>query len=386
MQNRLYYIIFLLLSLGGHSQPLPSWKYTPTNYKHQLTFQNNSINIGGKTQAFSDSDAIAVFIRRRIDTNYVSAGYGYYKLPGDTLGVTVNLDSSNGSQLYKMYYWDNTNKCQVTIQDSNQLFLNPFGKSQVVRAFGQLPTISYSKASYYQSEISARINASSIAQLSFSSQKNLILNTLTGEIDLANSLPGQYAIFVKSTFCLQNTQLRVQILADTLIVKKDTTQIDLTNLVYDVLKATCNKEGSVFIRESSIKGKGPFNFILSNKSDNSITQSSSGIFEDVKAGIFLLTITDSTGKAAKLQQEIHVAQGEDCNNTVLRPDGKDGLQSLYISESGTARILDRNGEIINKLTIPGEWNCTDQNGKPVPMGDYYLFVNEAKSKVITVLR
>ena len=385
MKSWIKYILLLTINLTGHAQPLPFWNYTSTVYNHQLTFKNNSINIDGKTRAFADSDAIAVFIRR-MDTNYVSVGYGYYNPLSDTLGVTVNLDSGKLNLLYKLFYWDDTRKCQISIQDSNQLFLNPYGKSTVIRAYGQIPLVSYSKVSYYKSERSAKINTPSVPVSGFSNSKNLIINTSTGEIDLTNSNPGTYIININSTFCLQSNQLTIEIRADTIPVKNDTNKLDLTNLVYDVLKATCNKEGSIFIKANSIKGKRPFNFYLSNKSDNNITQSSSGIFEDVKVGIYSLTITDSLGKAERFSQEIKLAQGEECHNTVLRPDGKDGLQSLYISETGSAKIMNRNGEIINKLTIPGEWNCTDQNGKPVPMGDYYLFVNEAQSKIITVLR
>jgi flagellar hook assembly protein FlgD len=111
-----------------------------------------------------------------------------------------------------------------------------------------------------------------------------------------------------------------------------------------------------------------------------------GKFDELREGNYQLIVRDSTGKETKYEKTISLIKQGDCTSSVLAPNSKDGLQAIFIPETGTANILNRDGTVIKKLTIPAEWDGRDSNGNDVQMGDYYLFINDQQSKVITVIR
>ncbi len=55
-----------------------------------------------------------------------------------------------------------------------------------------------------------------------------------------------------------------------------------------------------------------------------------------------------------------------------------GFSNHQIQEQGTAKIYNKEGRVVNELVTPSYWAGTDQNGQLLPMGIYYIIVNEEK--------
>lgn len=208
-------------------------------------------------------------------------------------------------------------------------------------------------------------------------------DTTSGVFYPMQSTPGKYPIAFISKFCLTNNQTTITI-TDTATPK--TFGPDLSALTYSLLAPGCKNKGSMQIKSSSIKGHAPFQYTLTNVHTQDSIVSASSIIDRIPEGVYQLAVTDTAKIRSIYSATISFLNTENCHNYLLTPDNKNGLQSIYISDQGTAKILDKEGNIVKQLTIPAEWDARDASGNFVHMGDYYLFINEQQSKIITVIR
>jgi Leucine-rich repeat (LRR) protein len=74
------------------------------------------------------------------------------------------------------------------------------------------------------------------------------------------------------------------------------------------------------------------------------------------------------------------------NNPVISPNQDGVADNFYIPHQGIAKIFDRNGLLINELSVPGNWDGTDHSGAVAPMGTYVIMCDGQKGIFITILR
>jgi len=352
--------------------------------------------VDGEFQTPSKGDYIGVFTT--IDK--IEKCVGYTKITNDTANFIVTTFGRNTSfdsvgyeynSTFKIRWWSETKNCQVVVDYSDSTYrldsnATPINIKNIATLY---PSVGYSKATYItrDADPSPNLVRISLADLKFNSKfPKLNLDTTSGTINLKNSMSGDYTINFSSQYCLRSNSYDITI-KDSVPQIIDTSKAPiLSNLVFDLLSPGCKTLGSIHFKENTILGKKPFIFKLSTNYSPDIIINTNGKFDELREGNYQLTVRDSTGKETKYEKLISLIKQGDCTSSVLAPNSKDGLQAIFIPETGTASILNRDGSVIKKLTIPAEWDGRDSNGNDVPMGDYYLFINEQQSKVITVIR
>ena len=299
----------------------------------------------------------------------------YKKTTTDSLGYTPKLS-------FRIRWWKSAEYCEVVFQNSGKLDTSEIHVSQVIT---NLPFIKYPKdifTNYDQNP--TPIISVALTDPIFYASNGLLIDSTKGLIYIQNAKAGTYTINLTSNTCLKSNVLT--------IIKKDSILAPVTvipalsKLTYSTLSPGCKTLGSIYFDDQTILGKKPFVFQLSTNYSTDVITNTNGKFDELREGNYQLSVRDSTGKETKYEKLISLIKQGDCTSSVLAPNSKDGLQAIFIPEIGTASILNRDGSVIKKLTIPAEWDGRDANGNEVPMGDYYLFINEQQSKVITVIR
>lgn len=380
------------------SQPA-NWTFTPTSKAKSFSFSiNNLFYVNGKYESPSIGDCVGIFTK----INNAEKCVGYTLIKNDTANFTVlaygrdfATDSTSSGYIYnstfKIHWWRKTRNCQIvgTYPDSTQKLDSIASPISVNQVMALLPSAFYTSSSY---NISTDSNPSPtisniLTDIRFkSSSVKLQLDSSLGTINLKASGTGSFKIKMSSQYCLQNDSLTI-VLTDSLPSVVDTSKAPILDyLSFDILSPGCKTLGSIHFKLNTIAGKKPFTFKLSTNYSLETFTNLDGRFEELREGNYQLTVVDSTGKASKYKKVIALEKKEDCTSAILAPNSKDGLQAIFIPEQGTANILDREGRVIKQLAIPAEWDGRDAKGEYVPMGDYYLFINEQQSKVITVIR
>ena len=66
-----------------------------------------------------------------------------------------------------------------------------------------------------------------------------------------------------------------------------------------------------------------------------------------------------------------------CNNLepIVTPDGDGHYDTYFIQEAGLAKVIDLDGNVINELNSPANWDGTSKNGSIADAGYYAIVVN-----------
>jgi gliding motility-associated-like protein len=107
------------------------------------------------------------------------------------------------------------------------------------------------------------------------------------------------------------------------------------------------------------------------------------------AGKYICSITNSNVPALTLTtQEIYLKVNE-CTDKCIKeitPDGDGINDTYYISDSGTAKIYDRNGVLIKQLSLPSSWDGTTANNALGTSGLYLIDINGEKQVKVYLFR
>lgn len=399
MKRLFTYCLLLLLNSLAFAQPA-GWEFNAKTRQKTFSFKKNDLfQIDGTTLSLSAGDYVGIFTK----VNKIEKCVGYATVTSDTFDLKVpahgqiySADTTGYvfNSTFRIRWWSKNRDCQTVVDytdSSDSAYrLDSNAKPITIKKIAtQNPSIVYSNSIYYVKKDAdpSPIKSGFIPDLRFrSSSPRLALDSILGTIYLQYSPTDTYTITFHSQYCLRTNSIEVM-LRDTTRTIIDTSKAPiLTNLVFDLLSPGCKTLGSIHFQENTILGKKPFVFQLSTSYSPDVISNTNGKFDELREGNYQLTVRDSTSKETKYGKTISLAKQGDCTSSVLAPNSKDGLQAIFIPETGTANILNRDGAVIKKLTIPAEWDGRDANGNDVPMGDYYLFINEQQSKVITVIR
>ncbi|MCU0430803.1 MAG: leucine-rich repeat domain-containing protein [Cytophagaceae bacterium] len=76
--------------------------------------------------------------------------------------------------------------------------------------------------------------------------------------------------------------------------------------------------------------------------------------------------------------------GGNCN-PVITPDADGVNDEYFVSETAEVKIYSKNGQLIQEFHSPAGWDGTDKQGKLVPMGVYFIRINEQERISVTVI-
>lgn len=156
------------------------------------------------------------------------------------------------------------------------------------------------------------------------------------------------------------------------------------NVEYD-LESNC-KNSVLTLKSIELSNTNwKFNFYLENvytKVKNEILIGNK--IELSQMGDFNLIVSDNQNCTQKLDNWISI-HPTNCD-VVFTPDG-DGNNDTYLIEGeGKVKILNKRGQIVNKLTLPIYWDGKDSQGRNLPVGLYGIQFEDGRIDKVTILR
>jgi hypothetical protein len=381
------FLLFFSAVMFSAAQVVP-WKYNSTSISHRIYIGDANITIDNVP--FKSGDAIGVFYD---SLGYIACG-GYAIWPatqiiayGNDSGGNPNGFSSAGlGEPFYLKLWDKQRNCVVdsgTIVQFQALqplfpdsaYFQPNGSSKLTRVNGVNKKVSYAKTNYCATDADPLpVIVGTIPDLLFLSQPGLALNATTGQINIAASTPGTYTVYFNTSLCLVFNSMRITI------------KMTLENLNVNVAKSTCTEKGQLTLDAATIVcGTAPYQFRLHNLLNGQETINNTGLFADVDDAVYELYVKDANNEEQKWSRTIKVEK--ECKDLIIAPNGPSGQASTYfIPYEGKAKIYDRYGSLKKEMSIPGDWDATDNTGNLVAMGQYIIICNENQQIVVTVIK
>jgi hypothetical protein len=382
MKFILIYTQLFFMAFVSMAQVSP-WKFVPTSVKHTINISSAHITVDNVS--IQAGDIVGVFY----DSSGQLACGGYAVWPATKITAYGN-DSvvTNGfaiNEPFQFKIWEKNNNCIVdtgtiiqfqyipgTFNDS--IFFKSNGTSKLITLNGSKKQIYYSKNNYCLGDPDPLpIKKGAIPDVTYSSQTGLNIDVNTGKINIAASTPGTYTVYFHTSLCLKANSFMVKI------------KLNLDDLGVTVVKSTCTTDGQVTIDENTILcGVTRYQIRIRNVI-NGQNIFPTGPTTSLADGTYELFITDTNLAEVKWVNSLVVTK--ECKDLILAPNSTTGRASTYfISQQGKARIYDRFGLLRKEMSIPANWDATDNSGNQVAMGEYVIICNESEQIVITVIK
>ena len=360
------------------------WTVAPTGITHTISIKTANISVDNVP--IKKGDVIGLF--------YDSVGYlacgGYAAWPSaNIIAYGDNSGTPNGftaGQTFQFKIWEKSENCIIdsgtiiqfqyvpgTYDDS--IFFKPNGSSKLITLNGSKKQIYYAQNSYCLGDADPLpIKKGTISDVTYSSQMGLSLDPNTGKINIAASTPGTYTIYFHTSLCLKANSFMVKI------------KLNLDNMGVNIAKSGCTTKGQITIDESTIGcGNPPYQFRLKNILTGQNTTTASNNFPDLNDGTYELYVNDANGEEVKWNNSVNITK--ECKDLIIAPNSATGqASSYYIPYKGQARIYDRFGFLKKEMSIPADWDATDNTGTLLPMGEYIIICNENERIVVTVIK
>ncbi|MBA7574742.1 hypothetical protein ES708_16557 [subsurface metagenome] len=202
------------------------------------------------------------------------------------------------------------------------------------------------------------------------------------EINWSNQVTGGINILYEDAI------LAIEVVDENGCIAKDSISVkvnilEVLSAEYRKQEADCWEEGSVEVISSEVNNNiGSFRYRLHNTLTGQLLTS----LKEVPEGRYNLQVIDDRDCIATLENEITVLQRCLENYPVFTPNGDDIEDSYFIPHEGTVKIYNRNGRLLKELSTPAYWDGTDNSGKTMPMGNYFIVTDNGKVVNITIVR
>ncbi len=155
-------------------------------------------------------------------------------------------------------------------------------------------------------------------------------------------------------------------------------------IAYSVDNNDCEYPLKVLLDENSFTGgTKPFGYSVKNGTDS--TQFSSPELWISKEGVYDLMVQDALDCKVIFPKKLIVHRSEQCD-PVFYPNGDGIADTYFIDKNGTAKIFNRNGELVKQLSLPATWDGTNSKGQELPSGLYVIEINNSSTERVTLLR
>jgi hypothetical protein len=386
MKAIVVYIHFFFVVAFASAQAVP-WTYTSTSKIHVVTIAGANITVDN--QSIEAGDAVGLFY----DSvgNLACGGYAIWPASqiiayGDDSGVPNGFSAAGMGEFFKFKIWKKKRNCVIdtgtiiqfqylppTFTDSVYFKVN--GKSKLITLNGISKKVYYPKVNYCTGDANPLpIRIGTFSDLSFTSQAGLTLNPSTGQIDLASSQPGDYTIYFNTSLCLPLNSFLVKI------------KMNLDNLAVAITKSSCTVKGMIQIDPASIVcGTAPYQYRLRNVLTGQEIITSASVIADLNDATYELFIKDANAEEVKWISNVVISK--ECKDLIIAPNSSNGQSTTYyIPYQGKAKIYDRFGLLKRDMSIPADWDATDDTGNQVAMGQYVIICNEDQQIIVTVIK
>lgn len=159
--------------------------------------------------------------------------------------------------------------------------------------------------------------------------------------------------------------------------------IDLVSYSINIPSNDCKIGASMQTNVVLSGGTSPYTYTLESFSKKDSIVSITGDFTELAPGDYLYRIRDANN--CGIDTMVTVKKPNKCD-PVIMPTGDPQMNTYFIEQSGTAKIIDLSGNTIMQLTTPAVWYGTKNDGSLADAGYYVILVNNAKVTNITVIR
>jgi internalin A len=159
--------------------------------------------------------------------------------------------------------------------------------------------------------------------------------------------------------------------------------IDLTSYAFNVPFNDCKIGATVQSSVVLAGGTAPYTYTLTPLSGADAITSTTGDFTKVAPGKYTYTVRDANN--CGIDTLATIKKPASCD-PVIMPSGDPQMNSYFIEQTGTAKIIDLGGNTIVQLSVPAVWYGTKADGSLADAGYYVIVVNEKKITNITVIR
>lgn len=382
----LLYISFLISIYSVQALPSNWFRYTGGD-THYFKINIKDISIDGLSHKLSSGDYLGIFEVNGNVSNCVGLGRYYSGFTSDSMYITASKDTGAyfiQGNTYQIILWDSASNCQIVLKDplSNNILYSG-GFSDITSLNGSKLSVSYANNLFYTDQTLISVQKTdSAAWLRYKIYPTigLSLDTTNGSISPQNSTVGNYEIKLYSDFCFLNADDTILIhiqnrpIIDTVGLKTDTLSISIK-------QQTCSENGSVKLI-NTLKNTMQTKLVNALTSDTLI--SPNGLFSNLLAGEYKLYLVNDTGRVWVYPNTILITLN--CTNSVLDFTSPNANVQVYLETPGQAKIFNRDGVLVKNLTLPNYWDGTNNSGEPMPMGDYYVYVDGNQLKIITLLK
>lgn len=162
---------------------------------------------------------------------------------------------------------------------------------------------------------------------------------------------------------------------------------DLSKLTYTTTDFDCNLGGNVNIHELTIiGGQQPFTYKLVSNEMGSVRFANGNVFSNLFESSYKLEVTDKKGCKVQLENPITLKgkKGIDCKSLVINGEDNSPNNTLFFEERGTAKVYNKEGQLIQSFNTPNAWDGRNKNGEFLP--GYYVVDLNGKILNVTILK
>lgn len=152
--------------------------------------------------------------------------------------------------------------------------------------------------------------------------------------------------------------------------------LDLSTFSTASTEINCTKTGTL---EVTSPYTSALKYTLKSPSSAKTYTSTTGKFIGLTEAHYVLSMQTSTGCVKTFPSEIKIPH-QKCKDYLLTPDNDGNADTFYFEASGKVEIYDKRGNLVKRLSIPAEWDCTGEKGK-VSNGYYIADINNGESQI-----
>lgn len=154
--------------------------------------------------------------------------------------------------------------------------------------------------------------------------------------------------------------------------------INLSGFSTVVSSTTCVTAGSLTIKTSN-QPQSNLTYELKSQVSGKVFESDNGIFKDLNEPEYRLIVKAGEKCIKEYPDKINIPV-QKCDDVFITPNGDGVDDNYFFSDSGTAKITDKFGNLIRTIAIPGFWDGTGNSGI-VPPGVYIININEGETVI-----
>lgn len=152
--------------------------------------------------------------------------------------------------------------------------------------------------------------------------------------------------------------------------------LDLSIFSTASTEINCMKTGTLEVISTNTPS---LKYTLKSPSSAKTYTSNTGKFIGLTEPSYELSMQTTTGCTKTFPSEIKIPLIK-CKDYLLTPDNDGNADTFYFEASGKVEIYDKRGNLVKRLSIPAEWDCTGEKGK-VSNGYYIADINNGESQI-----